>query len=167
MTKPQISRDPLDHHEAFVDVNCSCQYCQEWRQAKTDMDEIAARIAKVSCDCRACQSFVPHASWSHAHVCTCDLCREARTVNQRLLAAQNRHDLWCEMSYHATHDPLVERYRLAEEMMLWLKWEMGRRPDTRWWAVMAARASMGDWIAKFDEAIMAVSGISILPVAET
>jgi hypothetical protein len=143
---------PLEHSDyTHIDEDCLCRVCVDWRQ-KFETIKVALET-----------------TMGHKRNCYCDRCRSMRKAKAAYLAALNRRDFYCEMSWHAGHNTSG----VALKMMEWVEEQLDLRSDG-WWYVQSSRMMIGDWLDKFggvcsgaaNAFAMATSGMVDIPIAQ-
>lgn len=132
-------RDHADY--SLVDHNCGCGICIDWRETKGTYEAATARVV------------------SHDRSCSCADCGAMRKLRTAYFAANNRRDLYCEISYLVTYSRDLKPYE--DRAMKWLSNEIAApgRSDG-WWEGRAPYYSLGYWLNKFIYAASnAVSGV--------
>lgn len=135
--------DLLSHYSyPELDEGCRCRICQSWR----DTQEIYFGYLKITED--------------HRLGCRCDDCRSLMRARSGYLAATNRRNLFCELSWHATQ----QKHGIA--LMRWLWGQIVEQPvvyNDRFWEHNGAETPLISWFREFSAHQrglgMAVSGV--------
>jgi hypothetical protein len=130
---------PLNHHEfPRVDIECTCNLCSDWREKRVEYETI--------------RKFV----YNHSKSCFCWKCCKCRELQLKYLAAQNKRDVYCELSWHFSKHPAGPRF------MGWLENELLTSEETDgWWSKTAPIYSLSHWVYLFKESLAAaVTGVS-------
>lgn len=131
----ELRPSPLLRHFDYTEIeNCDCEVCADWRR-KRDLYQAAAALVA-----------------GHGRSCTCAGCKSMRSVRTAYHAADERRNLYSEMSFHAGLGDLAD----GELKMMWLKDEImsGRRSDG-WWEGRAPYYPMGHWFLQAKKGVAA------------
>lgn len=142
--RPMLPSDqpPAQHFNYDeLDDYCRCSLCEGVRAARAAYDASRANRPK------------------HNRLCKCEGCTAPRAAFTRQLAAANKRDLYCEVSYLMTGGP--EPHRLARHCMGWLYERITQAPEsTRWWAISADRIPLRKWLDDFTAEYNTTYGVS-------
>lgn len=131
--------DPLTHYDyVFVEERCSCWVCEDYRRKRDIFQRLYTAVA------------------DHHRSCMCAGCKTMRRAHTAERAADERWTLYCEMSYHAAHDPYM-----GERAMRWIAGELvdPERGDG-WWEGRAPYYSLGYWTWRFRMAMARAAMVS-------
>lgn len=169
---------PFEHYALNNSTECQCALCVAYWMARDAMARANDKLKTKVCNCALCKTNTKRArgqrfSAAHHVSCRCVWCEEVKATTEAFMAAQNRRDIWVEMSYHATHDEEIEDGRtlmawLADELSLarprWSEQrvQFGSNQLSWWGAPKNMRFTMGNWIDQFKKAatagLLAVTG---------
>ena len=119
--------DPLNHHDYWLlDTFCECEVCVEWR-GKYELFKKA-------------QELVGQKRFEQQHRA------EWQSAMWQYIAASNRRDLYCEISFHAANTYAVS----GVQMMAWIT-EQIRDPGKTdgWWTMREVNLPIHYWILLF------------------
>jgi hypothetical protein len=147
--------ESLEHHDYEVlDQYCLCGVCVDWRKTQTDY-----RYSLLGTE--------QHAS----NVCGCSKCVRRRKAWVAYLAAGNRRDAYCEMSWHAARyedEPLSARNNnrvpgVGQRLMAWMGSQLKDRSaySEVWWWHDSHERTIGEWLSSFNLSLSGVGGIPI------
>jgi len=133
-----MSDSRLEHHDyPRLDVECCCRICKEWRERRVEYESL--------------RRFVNH----HSRSCFCWKCCRTRELQIEYLAVQNKRDVYCELSWHAS------KHNNGSVMMKWLEKELMESDlSDGWWAKTSPVFSLGHWVWLFKEHVR-TSGIVV------
>lgn len=85
MAKNAVLFDHCAHYDyPQLDVSCTCKYCADWREKRRSFDHAKALTS------------------DHSISCYCWRCVARRDLQTSYLAALNKRDIYCEISWHAS-----------------------------------------------------------------
>ena len=107
---------PLEHYDySVVTVECECHFCTDWR-AKRTVFERWKRLTK-----------------GHGRSCYCWRCCNRRESHTSFAAADNKRDVYCELSWYA-----AQNNKYGPRLMSWM--EKVLKTETMgdgWWSTRA------------------------------
>lgn len=147
---PQRVANPLLQHYDYpaLDQVCTCLICVDWRKKRAVFHDAQIRVD------------------GHDRSCMCADCKAMRSVRTAFHAADERRNLFCEVSFHASEKSLPDGVRVME----WLHDELtsGRRTDG-WWEGRAPYYPLSYWFMQAKKGVMsmavAVSGAIAVAVS--
>jgi hypothetical protein len=121
-----VDPDPtLDHYNYdYLDENCSCSLCSEYKRAKEELEEAEAGAVG-----EGWKSMKPKA-------------KRRRDAHLHMLAISNQRDLYCEMSF------LTQNKRDSADILAWLLIKL-RSKKNSWWANHSAKKTLSAWIVEW------------------
>jgi len=139
-----MSKQANLHHYDYpvLDVECTCAFCADWREKRTDFDKWKALTR------------------SHKRSCFCWKCCRRRDAQTEYLASFNKRDVYCELSWYASkHEKTY-----GPTLINWV--EAALLNDTLgsgWWSTRAPYYPLYHFLHKFQTAhsaaMPAVSGL--------
>lgn len=129
----------LNHHDyPRLDVECCCSICTQWRSKRVEYEKLRRLVRP------------------HSRSCFCWKCCRLRELQIEYLAIQNKRDIYCELSWHASH------VSGGLHFMNWLQTELLTSRETPgWWAKSSPCFSLGHWVYLYKQAVTALcSGVS-------
>lgn len=123
---------PLIHFNySETETKCGCSLCTRYRDARTSYETVREQRGR------------------HHRFCRCAACASAKDRFVDYLAAQNRLEIYSELSYVLTSTD--KPHPLAAECLRWVYGKI-EDPDYRshiWWALSSDRRLMKSWIEDF------------------
>lgn len=132
---------PLDHFDyGFLDRECICDICTTWRSKRVHLDSFGIP------DSRSLPGAVYNSgeTFSGRKVGYDPIAREWIKARSAFLGWNNRRELYCESSWHASREEDKQR---ALRFMTWLR-SVIMNPDAHtdgWWEVRAITIPLGYW----------------------
>jgi hypothetical protein len=120
---------PTNHHNYIrIDVECDCPICMAWRQKRVAYEASRQTVQQ------------------HNRSCYCWKCRRCRELQMEYIAIQNKRDIYCELSWHASMT------KGGGSLMRWLEQELLTSTETvGWWAKSSPCFSLGHWVWMFQK----------------
>lgn len=106
---------PLTEHYCYpiLNVECTCYFCNEWREKRTKFEQFKRMTAK------------------HTRSCFCWRCCKKRDLQVVYLSALHKRDVFCELSWHASK----HRDTYGPTFMKWVETElMNDKLGDGWWS---------------------------------
>jgi hypothetical protein len=117
----------LTAHFSVLSDDCYCEFCREWRDLRDELNILARRL-------------------------TASKKQKYYDLLFAFVAITNKRDLWCEISYHVSHN--TDLTNRALDIMKFIKEDMDRDPHTdSFWRAKAAKCPLAYWFDRISEAL--------------